>query len=149
MTAAIVAPILALLSYFAIDALVGEKPHAAEAGQSYELVEKPNCRRGGGQCSLKNGEFELDISAQMVGGNSIVLSVESAFPLDGVKIALVENSASKHPPIAMLAIDEDQLTWNLEVSRPTNENHRLRLVASAGQALYFGDATTRFLFPAE
>ena len=27
---------------------VGEKPNAAEAGQSYQLVEKPNCRYSSG-----------------------------------------------------------------------------------------------------
>ena len=48
LTASLVAPILALMSYFAIDALVGETPHAAEEGQSYQLVEKQNCRYNSG-----------------------------------------------------------------------------------------------------
>ena len=42
--ATLMAPVLALIAYFGVNALVGEKPHAAEAGQSYVLVEKPNCR---------------------------------------------------------------------------------------------------------
>ena len=33
--ALIVAPILAVIAYFATDAAVGEKPHKAQAGKSY------------------------------------------------------------------------------------------------------------------
>ena len=46
--ATLMAPVLALISYYAVNALVSETPHAAKAGQSYQLAEKPNCRRGGG-----------------------------------------------------------------------------------------------------
>ncbi len=57
--ASVVAPMLGLLTYYAIGALVGEEPHAAEEGRSYELVALPSCRRGGGLCGLKNGDFTL------------------------------------------------------------------------------------------
>ena len=39
--AMLMAPVLALISYYAVNALVSETPHAAEAGQSYLLVENP------------------------------------------------------------------------------------------------------------
>ena len=57
LVATLMAPVLALVSYYGIGALFGEKPLPAEAGQSYQLIEKPNCRRGSGQCSLKNVDF--------------------------------------------------------------------------------------------
>ena len=62
-------------------------PQAAMPGQSYPLVEKPNCRRSGGECGLENGEFELDLRVQWMSEDRIVLRLESAFPLDGVMIA--------------------------------------------------------------
>jgi len=34
----LVAPVLAIMGYFALDFFVGETPHAAEEGQSYKLV---------------------------------------------------------------------------------------------------------------
>ena len=60
--AMLMAPVLAIIAYYGVNTLVGEKPHAAEAGQSYVLVEKPNCRHHGGTCGLKNGDFELTLS---------------------------------------------------------------------------------------
>jgi len=51
--AMLVAPVLAVLSYFALDVLVGERPKPAEEGQSYPLVEKPDCRYASGHCGLK------------------------------------------------------------------------------------------------
>ena len=64
MIATLMAPILALVGYFGINAILSEKPQAAEAGHSYQLVEKPNCRRSGGRCGLKNADFELNLTAE-------------------------------------------------------------------------------------
>jgi hypothetical protein len=44
LAAVLVAPVLAILSYFGIGYLFGEKPQPALEGQSYRLAEKPNCR---------------------------------------------------------------------------------------------------------
>ena len=65
--AMLVAPILAILAWYAIDVLVGEKPRPAEEGQSYPLAEKPNCRYGSGACGLKNADFELQLSTRPMG----------------------------------------------------------------------------------
>jgi hypothetical protein len=40
----IVAPILAIISYFTVDYYVAEVPHKAKQGQSYKMLVKPNCR---------------------------------------------------------------------------------------------------------
>jgi len=144
LTAAIVTPILALLSYYAIGALVGEKPHVAEEGQSYQLVEKPNCRRSGGNCSLKNGDFELNLSAEWIDDDRLQLMLKSEFPLNGVLLAWVEKEVDENRPVEMRAVDEDGLIYSFEWRQPNPGHGRLRLVASSKGSLYFGDATTKF-----
>ena len=68
LVSALVAPLLALMAYFAIDHFMGETPHAAVEGRSYPLVEKPGCRWESGSCGLKNNEFELDMVYERLGG---------------------------------------------------------------------------------
>lgn len=142
--AMLIAPVLAVISYFAVNAMVGESPHAAEAGQSYQLVEKPNCRHSGGICGLKNGDFELTLRFEWLANGRMLLALESVHSLDGVLLALVEAEASENPPVDMRPVGDDGLTWSLDIEHPDPERHRLRLVASADQALYFGDVALKF-----
>ena len=143
-TASIVAPVLALIGYFGINALVGESPHAAEEGQSYQLVEMPSCRYSSGRCGLKNADFELNLRTESLADDRLLLTLESEFPLDGVKVALVEHEADEKQPVDMRAMSEDGLVWSLEIASPDPERNRLRLVASANGSLYFGDAAMKF-----
>ncbi len=142
--ATLMAPVLALISYYAVNALVSETPHAAKAGQSYQLAEKPNCRRGGGNCSLKNGDFELELSFDWLDDDRMMLKLGSAHPLDGVLVSLVENETEGKQPVEMRPMGDDGLNWSLDMARPDPERHRLHLVASAGQSLYFGDIAMKF-----
>jgi hypothetical protein len=142
--ATLTAPILGLLSYFAVDHFVGEKPHVAEAGQSYLLVEKPNCRRSSGACGLKNSDFELDLSYERRSGGRLLLKLESGFPLDGVMIAVGAGESEQDQPVQMQPTGSDHLTWSLDIANPDPEYHRLYLVASSGQSFYYGDVATKF-----
>ncbi len=142
--ASIMAPILGLVSYFGIGAIFGEKPQPAEAGQSYQLIEKPNCRYNSGVCGLKNVDFELTLSFERLDQGRMLLKLESVNPLDGVKLALVENAAEEVKPVDMQAAGSDGLNWVVEIRNPDPEQDRLRLVAASRQALYFGDVALRF-----
>jgi len=143
-TAMIVAPILAIIAYFALDILVGEAPQPAKEGQSYQLVEKPNCRYDSGICGLKNGDFELEIIAEWMAGSRLLLKLKSKFALDGVLLAVVQKGAGEDQPVEMEAVDGEGLLWSLEVSQADPESDRLHLVASSNRVLYFGDAAMKF-----
>jgi len=141
----IVAPILAIISYFAIDALVAETPHAAQSGEHVALVEKPNCRYSSGACDLKNGDFEIHIQGKWIDDVQVQLTLESKFPLDGVIASHVTGEEHNVPPINMRPLDKNGLKWMLSITNPNMNNDRLRLAASANQAVYFGDASLAFI----
>jgi hypothetical protein len=147
LAASLVAPLLALMSYFAIDYFVGESPHAAEAGQSYQLVEKSNCRYDSGACDLQNGEFRLSLSPEWGGEGQLLLTLRSEFPLEGVVISLVASEVDDNPPVNMQAISDDGLAWSVNLDNPVPGKDRLRLVASANQSLWFGDVALKFALP--
>ena len=142
--AMLMAPILALMAYFGVNFMLGEEPQAAEPGNSYLLVEKPNCRYESGVCGLKNADFELTLNYEWIGVDRMLLKLASEHPLEGVLVALVEFEAEEEHPVEMLPAGPDGLSWSLEMARPDPENQRLHLVASAAGAFYLGDVATRF-----
>jgi hypothetical protein len=144
LVATLMAPVLGLVSYFGFGALFGEKPHPAEAGRSYQLIEKPNCRYSSGVCGLKNVDFELTLSGEDIGSDRFLLKLVSENPIDGVKLALIEDAADEGTPLDMLPAGSDGLNWSLEIKRPDPQHDRLRLVASSMETLYFGDVATKF-----
>ena len=142
--ATLMAPVLGLIGYFGVNALVGEKPHAAEAGQSYQLVEKPNCRYSSGICGLKNVDFELTLGYEWLDNDRMLITLTSQNPLEGVVMALLESGNIENKPVAMRSVDEDGMTWSLDISHPDAERDRLHLVASSNGTLYFGDVAMKF-----
>lgn len=142
--ATLAAPVLGIVTYFGMGAIFGEKPKPAEAGESYRLVEKPNCRYSSGQCGLKNVDFELTLTFEHLGSDSLLLKMVSENPLNGVKLALARNASDDAQPRDMQPIGQDGLNWSLEIPLPDPERDRLHLVASSMQTLYFGDVATKF-----
>jgi len=143
--ATLMAPLLALISYFGIDALLSDKPQAAEAGQSYQLIGKPNCRRSGGVCGLKNRDFELKLSFDWIDDDRLLLKLESVHPLDGVMVAMIEDEVDERRPVEMRPMGSDGLVWSVDLANPDPERNRLHLVASSNQSLYFGDVAMKFI----
>jgi hypothetical protein len=144
MIATLMAPVLGLVSYFGIGYLFGERPEPSEAGKSYKLVEKPNCRYSSGICGLKNVDFELTISFERLENGRLLLNLVSEHPLDGIKLAMIESADDDKEPRDMLPTSGDFLNWTLDIPVPDPEHDRLRLVASSQQTLYFGDVATKF-----
>ena len=54
----IVAPLLAVIAWFAVDRPVAERPHVAREGHAYPLMARSDCRYTSGQCSLENASFK-------------------------------------------------------------------------------------------
>jgi hypothetical protein len=142
--AALVAPLLALFAYFAVDWLFGEKPQPAQQGESYPLVEMPNCRYASGRCGLKNADFELTLTLVHPDSAEPVLELASVFPLQGVMVARLRDADDDAQPEAMQPADPQGLAWSLALSDLNPGSDRLRLVASAEQSLYYGEVVTVF-----
>jgi len=143
--AMLIAPILALVAYFGVDAMVSEKPMQAEAGQSYALVAMPQCRYSSGHCTLKNSDFKVEIKPLQVSGNSMVLKLHSVFPLQAAKIALVQNPNMPGSPSAMHAIDDKRQDWRITIQGAHEKTSQLRLVVIAKDAYYYGETGLEFL----
>ncbi|MCH1492111.1 MAG: hypothetical protein L7T24_06105, partial [Luminiphilus sp.] len=80
-TALLVAPLLAVLAWFAVGQWVEEpalQPIPAQSGNSYPMIERPGCRYAGGDCGLSNEDFKLALAVTPDGQ----LRLASAVALD-------------------------------------------------------------------
>lgn len=142
--AMIIAPILAILAYFAVDSMVSEPPVKAVAGQSYELVASSNCRYKSGHCTLKNGDFSVELSPSFRSERVLKLHLQSAFPLEGAKVAIAPSANESYPPIDMEADSKDLRQWTLQTSLPQSDAPELRLVVVANGSIYYGETGLAF-----
>lgn len=140
--ALLISPILAILSYFAVDALVSETPHSAVPGASYELVAKSNCRYASGQCTFKNGDMEVHLTLNEV-DQQVRLNLESAVPLDGVKAALVPSEQAPAPQ-ALVAQNAEGTGWQASYDLSYTGEEMLYLVVTANGVFYYGETVAPF-----
>ena len=149
--AMLVAPILAIFAWFSIDMMVSETPFEPVAGETYKLVEKPNCRWASGECELKNNNFEVRMVAEKIGDGQREVSLESSHPLDGVKFAIFKSAPEtvdrESTPTDMRPLDDSGLKWGLTIEEPRSELARFRLALRANEAMFFGEVSTTFMWP--
>ena len=147
--AMLVAPILAIFAWFAVDHVVSEKPHAARPGADYPLAARSNCRYESGACDLVNGEFKLRISAP--GGNvaQLTLDITAVFPLGAATIGIAPAAGAESVPVVFASAVDDRTRWSGQVSGPASPNSVLQLVVVAGESRYFAEVPTTFLQQAD
>lgn len=143
--AMLVAPILALISYFSVDAVVAEKPHAAQAGEHYSLLEKPNCRYNSGKCELKNGDVELTIKPEWITNQRLRLTINTTTPLNNV-IGSRVNALNEEVRVAPLQNPNNKgLSWSIEMNEPDADLERLHLAVAINDTWYYADTALKFI----
>jgi hypothetical protein len=141
--AMLVAPVLAVIAWFAVDYFVAERPHAAQEGAAYTLIAKSNCRYDSGRCDLENSDFSLSLRPMSVTSETVQLELTSAFPLQSAALGLVDNGAELLPtPMNSTA---DALRWTTHIERPTSADATLRLAVTAQGATWFAEVPVIFL----
>jgi hypothetical protein len=131
--AMIIAPILAIMAWFAVDYVVGEKPHKLAAGNTYKMVVKSNCRWGSGGCDLTNEDIEINLRF----ANKITL--KSNVKIDGVKVALVNAENIHSTPQQMIKLDDFNLEVDLGVIYP---NQFLQLIINTHGSMFYAVVPT-------
>ena len=143
--AMLVAPILAILAWFAVDWFVAERPHAARPGQDYPLVAKPNCRWPSGSCDLENETFRLTLTPTALDAAALRLRIESRFPLSAATVGLAPTAGASSEPVAFSPQDETATIWSGTLPAPGGEGAVLQVVVNAAGSRYFAEVPVVFL----
>jgi len=142
--AMLVAPVLSILAWFAVDYFVSERPHAAKIGTTYSLIAKSNCRYDSGQCDLENGEFELTLRPTEIGESMITLNLESRFALQQATVGLVNNGIETEPS-GMVSAGTGATDWSTMLARPQSDESTLRIAVVAQGATYYAEVPIVFM----
>ncbi|TVP56393.1 MAG: hypothetical protein EA349_08110 [Halomonadaceae bacterium] len=143
--AMLVAPVLAVISYFAVDFMVRDDPQVAQPGDEYRLISRSNCRYESGECVMENGEFRLTFTAESTAPDRVMLRVSSAHPLQGIQAAWADNPDQDGPSGTLSPVNGDRLQWQGEVPATSGQDAFLRVAAKANDAVYFGQTHARFM----
>ncbi len=144
-TALIVAPILAFISYFAVDYYVAEVPHKAKSGELYKLLVKPNCRWESGQCDLVNGDLKLTITANKKANSYYHFYLTSQILLDKVQFSLVAQKDGHSSPIPMKRTKKNATAWQ---SLPiiVVKSDYLQFAITAGDNIFYAQMPAIFVY---
>ena len=142
--AMIVAPILAVLAWLAVDYFVAERPHAAKEGAAYSLIAKSNCRYDSGQCDLENSDFKVSIRPMSITSGSVQLELTSAFPLQSATLGLVDSGIPAHPA-EMKPTTDESLHWTTRIGRPEAETSKIRVAVTADGSTWYAEIPVTFL----
>lgn len=143
--AMLIAPILAVITWFAVGKFAGPKPFVAEAGQSYPLIAKPNCRYQSGHCTLVNNEFRVNIRPYTEGSdNAVWLGIDSPHPIDGARLSLLDDQGKTF--VIANASEFDAEGRRGILLPPKNQNiETLRIALSSANVIYYAETQTQFL----
>ena len=142
--ALIVAPILSVLAWFAVGQIAGEKPKPAEAGNTYKLVARSNCRYASGSCNLHNADFELTLEPEMVTASSVALTMSASHALQGAALGLIEPGLASQPS-SMTRTADDGTQWQGLLPRPASAAAMIRVAVTAQDATWYAEVPVVFL----
>ena len=140
--ALLLAPLLAVLAWFAVGALFGEKPRSPRPGEIYPLLEQSGCRYAGGACELENADLRVGLSYSEESGGGIELT--SSHALDSVLMSVARPEEDTGPRV-MEAADEAGRRWRLAIGPRPHRRERIRVVLSRAGVAYVAEASTEFL----
>ncbi len=143
--ALIIAPILAIISYFATDYFVSEKPHKLIEGNVYKLLAKPNCRYKSGICELMNASINISLTAEDIGNSMLKLNLNSNTKIEGIRISLIDSVVNKDVSKLMITDTNDGLNWYVLFNNPNSDNSILRLALNINDAIFYAEVNTIFL----
>ena len=142
--AMLVAPVLAIIAYFAVDHVVSEKPQLAGQGKSYKLAAKSNCRYQSGGCTLVNGDVEIYVRVQRATDALIELTVESNLPAQRVLASFTGGNESDEP-VVLQSYAPEKTVWNATFATVDPENSHLRLALELGGAAFYAETPAVFI----
>ncbi len=140
--AMIIAPMLAIIAWFAVDYFVAERPQSIQEGASYPLVAKPSCRRPSEACELKNEDVELRLSVPRYDADGAELVVESTVPLQRAAAGVAANVA----PALLDRMSDDGTRWHGRIEGTIGATTQLRVAVIADGATFYAEVPVTFFF---
>lgn len=145
--AMIVAPILAILAWFAVGQIAGENAHVAKPGSAYPLVARSNCRWESGECELHNNDLEMTILPLELGAQYTRLSLDSELPLAQATFALFLDGKEVVASAQHDAAPDAPAQMTVTIPAFADPEAVLRVAVKVQESLYFAEVPVVFMRP--
>lgn len=143
--AMLVAPILAVIAWFVTDRTVRPEAQTALAGETYELLARPNCRYESSKCELVNGDVKLTIEAVANSGNqNPSLKFTSTVPVEILRVEFLDSTNTTRD-IVQHGNKNGLFELNGLVDTPLSEVTSIRLGLVSLGVNYYAETNTAFL----
>ncbi len=139
-----VAPVLAIIAYFATDYAVSEKPQQAQQGNTYKLAANSNCRYQSGQCTLQNGDVEINVTVERITESLVEMTLRCNIPAQKVLASLVGDNDTEQP-VAMQSDAAEKTVWHAQFNIADPEKAQLRLAVELSGALFYAETPAVFI----
>ena len=140
MVAMVVAPILAIIAWFATGMLVDEKPHVMKNGSVYTLNVRSNCRWESGKCTLENEDVKIDVTGKYT-SYTLELAMKSSIPLTDIKIAYDKNDKPQS-----MVFDKSKNLWGAILDLK-DKTQFINAVFVINETVLYAQLPTTFLNP--
>ena len=144
--ALLVAPMLAIMAWFAVDYFVAERPQPPAAGQSYPLVAKPSCRRLSDGCELSNTDLTLTLVVTRFNGNGADVELTSVVPLGLAQAGIANDGSDEGLPATLESTDSEGLAWQGNVSGRIDADTSMRVLVRANEAIFYAEVPVTFFY---
>ena len=142
--AMLVAPILAIIAWFGVDQIVAEKPQVLEAGGTYSLLARSNCRYDSGRCDMENADVEVSLLPAVLDNGLVEMTLQSSVSLQGAALSVVEGGA-EIAPTPMAQVDDNGLQWMTQFPLPGAEQAAIRIAVRTQDATLYTEVPTVFI----
>ncbi len=145
--ALIVAPILAILAWYAVGLIAGEQAQVAEPGAAYPLLARSNCRWESGECNLANNDLEMTILPLELGAQYTRLALDSEFPVAQATFALLTNGNEVVATAEHDTSPDAPLRMTVTIPAFADPEAMLRVAVTVQDSLYFAEVPVVFMRP--
>ena len=142
--AMLVAPLLAIMGWYAVDYFVAERPHVAQPGASYRLIAKSNCRYESNQCDLENGDFKVTLRSTRIAADTVTIDLQSIFPLQQASIGFIDDGPNALPT-GMEPSDPGATLWSTALALPSSDASTIGIAVRVQGATYYAEIPGVFL----
>ena len=94
---------------------------------------------------MENGDFKVKFRSEKLTQDSLELSLHAAYPLEGVKLSVVDSQEQNAQPIDMTPADQAGQNWTITLPKPASAESWLRVAIQSEGTLYYGETQTAFV----
>ncbi len=143
--ALLVAPLLAIIAWFGVDAIVADRAESAKPGEHYPLVARSNCRYESGQCDLVNNDFKLVIRVVEVRPGETTLALESEFLIANARLSVSSGDIEILATAVQESLSALPVQWIVTIASSPVPPDILRIAVTVQQSIYFAEVPVIFL----